>query len=76
MSETSCPTPVASAAPAITIFGKNASPKISIGSRMMFVTQPPSRAIMDTFIRPTAWKIFSKASPAMMIGENRNAIDA
>ena len=54
MSEISCPTPVAIAAPEIPIFGKNASPKIKIGSRIIFVMQPPSRAIMDTFIRPTA----------------------
>ena len=38
----------------IPIFGKNASPKIKIGSRIIFVMQPPSRAIMETFIRPTA----------------------
>ena len=35
-------------------------PQIRNGSRMMLLIHPTSRASMDTFIRPTAWKSFSE----------------
>ena len=40
----------------------------------MFVTQPHIILIIDTFILPTAWKIFSNAMPTFTIVENENAI--
>ena len=33
----------------------------------MLVTHPASRLAMVAFIRPTAWKVFSKVSPRTMI---------
>ena len=56
----SWPMPVARAAPRIPSFGKKPIPQIRNGSRMMLLVHPTSRAIIDTFIRPTAWKSFSK----------------
>ena len=40
----------------------------------MFVTQPHIILIIDTFILPTAWKIFSNAMPTFTIVENENTI--
>mgnify|MGYP003215329399 FL=1 len=40
----------------------------------MLVTQPVISATMATFIRPTDWKIFSKARSAMLTSENRNTM--
>jgi len=46
--------------------GNGPMPKMSSGSRIMLPTQPTMRATMVTFIRPTDWKIFSKAREAML----------
>ena len=40
----------------------------------MFVTQPHIILIIDIFILPTAWKIFSNAMPIFTIVENENTI--
>ena len=40
----------------------------------MFATQPHIILIIDTFILPTAWKIFSNAMPTFTIVENENTI--
>ena len=68
------PMPVASAAPAMPIFGNGPMPKISIGSRMILQTEPAIRPTIVTRMRPTAWKIFSNASAAIMTVENINAM--
>ena len=54
--------------------GKGPMPKISSGSRMMLQTEPPIRPIIVTFIRPTAWKIFSNDMAAMMTTANIKAM--
>ena len=68
------PMPVAMAAPEIPISGRKPIPKISSGSKMILEIHPHSILIMAIFILPTDWKIFSKESPTMMIGENRKAM--
>ena len=66
--------PVARAAPAMPRAGTDPRPKMRTGSRAMLVTQPVISATMATFIRPTDWKIFSKARSAMLTSENRNTM--
>ena len=51
--------PVAHAAPSIPIAGIGPKPKIIIGSRMMFATQPHIMQNIVEAMRPTDWKIFS-----------------
>ena len=51
-------------------------PKISIGSKMILQTEPAIRPTIVTRMRPTAWKIFSNASAAIMTVENINAMRA
>lgn len=41
---------------------------------MMLQTEPPIRPIIVTFIRPTAWKIFSNDMAAMMTTANIKAM--
>ena len=59
MSETTCPMPVAQAAPAIPMAGIGPKPKIMIGSSTILTRQPISMLIIETFMRPIAWNIFS-----------------
>ena len=66
--------PVASAAPLIPSFGKNPIPKISSGSSMILEIQPHKSANIVSFIRPTAWNIFSKARLIIITGANKNTI--
>ena len=66
--------PVARAAPRIPISGKKPMPKIMSGSRMMLAMQPHSRLAMVVFIRPAAWKIFSKDRLSMIIREKEKAM--
>ena len=40
------------------------------------ITEEERRIFMDTFMRPTDWKIFSKERFAMVIVENANTITA
>ena len=68
------PMPVARAAPRIPSFGKKPIPQIRNGSRMMLLIHPTSRASMDTFIRPTAWKSFSKKRLMAITVENRKTM--
>ena len=51
--------PVAHAAPSIPIAGTGPKPKIIIGSRMIFATQPHIMQNIVEAMRPTDWKIFS-----------------
>ena len=44
------------------------------GSSRMLQTQPEMRAIIVSFIRPTAWKSFSKARLAMFTVANRKTM--
>ena len=67
-----CPMPVASAAPAISIRGKGPMPKISSGSNTIFVTNPAIMLTMVARILPTAWNIFSSVIPPVTIVENKN----
>ena len=67
-----CPMPVASAAPAISIRGKGPMPKINSGSSTIFVTNPAIMLTMVARIRPTAWNIFSSVMPPVTMAENRN----
>ena len=67
-----CPMPVASAAPAISIRGKGPMPKISSGSNTIFVTNPAIMLTMVARILPTAWNIFSSVMPPVTIVENKN----
>lgn len=67
-----CPMPVASAAPAISIRGKGPMPKINNGSSTIFVTNPAIILTMVARIRPTAWNIFSSVMPPVTMAENRN----
>ena len=48
-----CPMPVAHAAPSIPIAGTGPKPKIIIGSRMIFATQPHIMQNIVEAIRPT-----------------------
>ena len=66
--------PVASAAPAMPMAGTGPRPKIRTGSSRMLHTQPNTSATMVTFMRPTAWNIFSKASAAILMVANRNTM--
>ena len=68
------PRPVASAAPRIPISGKMPMPKIMRGSRMILARQPHRRLAMVVFIRPAAWKIFSKDRLSMMMTEKAKAM--
>ena len=43
-----------------------------MGSRIILATQPAIKLTMVVFIRPTAWKIFSKATPKPNIRVKRN----
>ena len=54
--------------------GTGPRPKMRMGSRMMLHTQPKISATIVTFMRPTAWNIFSKASAAMLMVANRNTM--
>ena len=54
--------------------GKGPRPKMSTGSRMILAMQPESMLSMVSFIRPTAWNIFSNASPMEMTTEKEKAI--
>ena len=65
--------PVASAAPRMPSSGNGPIPKIISGSRMMFATHPSKSAAIVTFMRPTAWKIFSKARLREITIEKENA---
>jgi len=51
---TVCPIPVAIAAPLIPRAGNIPIPNISIGSSTILVIQPPSIAVIDAVILPTA----------------------
>lgn len=53
---------------------KKPIPQIRNGSRMMLLVHPTSRAIIDTFIRPTAWKSFSKKRLMEITVENRKTM--
>ena len=44
------------------------------GSSRMLQTQPETRAVMVSFIRPTAWKSFSKARLVMFTVANRKTM--
>ena len=66
--------PVASAAPAMPMAGTGPRPKMRTGSSRMLQTQPEMRAIIVSFIRPTAWKSFSKARLAMFTVANRKTM--
>ena len=66
--------PVANAAPAMPMAGTGPRPKIRTGSSRMLHAQPNTSATMVTFMRPTAWNIFSKASAAILMVANRNTM--
>ena len=63
-----------SAAPAIPMRGKMPIPKISKGSNIILAIKPTDMQIMDIFILPIDWKIFSNAMPTVTVMENANAI--
>ena len=71
------PMPVARAAPAMPIAGKGPEAENQQrGPARCWRRQPHIRLAMVTFIRPTAWKIFSKASAAAMItGRRRKTME-
>ena len=57
--ETNCPMIVATAAPVTPISGNGPTPKINIGSRMIFVTAPHMLQIIGIFMFPVDCRIFS-----------------
>ena len=53
-SVSTCPAPVARAAPRMPIFGQGPSPKMSRGSSTRLASEPHSMAAMAVLMRPTA----------------------
>ena len=66
---THCPTTVATAAPVAPSLGKPSSPKIMIGSRMIFVMAPQSCEVMLKIVLPVEVSTLSKKISAKIPNE-------